>query len=1511
MNSKLISRLKLAGVSAVAMLLISSLSFAATRTWDGGPGGTDNNWSTPANWSQDTTPESGDLVIFDGTSSKLSIIDSLFPAKISGITVSNASQVISLQTDLTVNGNMAITAGVISADSYYMSITGEVALSGSGTLDAGAGMTTIEGAFSNSGRLIAGSGSVYFKSNFTNSGIINAAASTIFFYGGLSQTLTPGNAIFPTIVVNKSAAALSASGILKITGTLSLSAGVFNAPSLTLISGDFIKNSAAVFNHSSGTVEIIDNSAVSCITGSPVFYSLVCTAENKSISFETGSLTTVEGMFKICGSAGNLIKLSSTLESIVWKINPSGPRSITFVDVVNSININASNIICANSKDGGNNTGWFSFLAPGNFSVSPHSTNALKYQWNDYSEGSGLFRILEGNLEKVLVEAETLTTIETGLDTNTQYTREVEVYTVSGTRATSESISRYTSIEAISGATYEVSQTTINVWSANEPSHLDSGSSGIYFSATREGGGYARNSSWIKNNNWSISALIPSKKYIFSIQIKNGESVEAQGLYGLIKYTLAVTPSAQAYGSFSSSASLKNHIVATISSNTNAAGTLYSVAVSSEEGIWKYLSSTLGASTSLEPVWTANALTWKYTLRPTNESYQVKAFAKNGDGVVTDASATVSAFTPPQKPAGLSCYQTTASTAALTWDAAPGATRYEVLMGTTAFSQDILNGKTVLQNYFTQEGLTESTAYYWRVRAYNNSTGETSDVVSFETNFARPNTPEITAVSKTALLVSWTDKYSTELGYRLLNGSGVVTAEYPADTKSTIESGLSTNTPYTYSIQVFHTSGAMTSDAATKYTSVESVSGVSFEGLTCSSVTLHATAEPSNLSLGSTGFCFYNITKNQNSSWTKTNSWTSSGLLPNYLYNFSAQSRNGDGVSTTPYNVSKYTLATTGAISKLTGAWSRTDQNHIDIIINSNGNSANTKYALTIDNGDTWLKPTGSSTTSAYWDTATSWTYAALTADAVYNFRVKALNGENIETTPSATFAASSPPDKISTIAIKELSASSATVSWDSVPGASAYNISFGFGESSDNIYRVNSIASTEYIFAGLSSGTKYSMQISPVKDLSRSDEPAEILSSVAQGVLTASATGEPSSIFSFTTTVLMSCEIVPKSTFAVEVRWNDFSADETLYSIEKSLDGIAYDEIAAVSPNTTKYTGDGTTGLIPNTRYWFRVRAKSGSVFSDYATATSRYTWAQAPAASDFGAKTGKSITVNWSGGLNSSATQYFCENINTGNNSGWITAISWRDTMLSPESEYTYRVKAKSAEGIETVYLNLGNTETELIHSLVDLSADGSKLLSSDIIRSSPKLSATFPDNIVSSSILFFVDEVEVTDGLRGNFDEMITGSGLATFEFTPKAPLAYGFHKIKVSGLDSEEIVYETERISLQVSDLAAIPSIVGKTYFYPNPYNPSNGDLKITYTLALDADISLFIFSLDSSLVWEHSCLSGSMGGKAGYNEISWNGVSMFGSALSNGAYIVRAMNKATGMVLSTSKFMVLK
>ncbi len=41
-----------------------NFDFATTRTWDGG--GTDNNWSSPANWTDDIAPVAGDLLVFAG-----------------------------------------------------------------------------------------------------------------------------------------------------------------------------------------------------------------------------------------------------------------------------------------------------------------------------------------------------------------------------------------------------------------------------------------------------------------------------------------------------------------------------------------------------------------------------------------------------------------------------------------------------------------------------------------------------------------------------------------------------------------------------------------------------------------------------------------------------------------------------------------------------------------------------------------------------------------------------------------------------------------------------------------------------------------------------------------------------------------------------------------------------------------------------------------------------------------------------------------------------------------------------------------------------------------------------------------------------------------------------------------------------------------------------------------------------------------------------------------------------
>ncbi len=57
-------------------VVLSTTSFAATRTWDGG--GADNNWSTAQNWAGDVIPGPTDDAVFDGTSNKTAVMDTDF-----------------------------------------------------------------------------------------------------------------------------------------------------------------------------------------------------------------------------------------------------------------------------------------------------------------------------------------------------------------------------------------------------------------------------------------------------------------------------------------------------------------------------------------------------------------------------------------------------------------------------------------------------------------------------------------------------------------------------------------------------------------------------------------------------------------------------------------------------------------------------------------------------------------------------------------------------------------------------------------------------------------------------------------------------------------------------------------------------------------------------------------------------------------------------------------------------------------------------------------------------------------------------------------------------------------------------------------------------------------------------------------------------------------------------------------------------------------------------------------
>lgn len=77
-------------------------------------------------------------------------------------------------------------------------------------------------------------------------------------------------------------------------------------------------------------------------------------------------------------------------------------------------------------------------------------------------------------------------------------------------------------------------------------------------------------------------------------------------------------------------------------------------------------------------------------------------------------------------------------------------------------------------------------------------------------------------------------------------------------------------------------------------------------------------------------------------------------------------------------------------------------------------------------------------------------------------------------------------------------------------------------------------------------------------------------------------------------------CTIVADSIApsALSITWTDNSSNEDGFKIERHVAGGFYSTIATVGPDTTLYAD---SGLLPNTQYYYRVRAYSGSINSAY----------------------------------------------------------------------------------------------------------------------------------------------------------------------------------------------------------------------------------------------------------------------------------------------------------------------
>jgi phosphodiesterase/alkaline phosphatase D-like protein len=147
-----------------------------------------------------------------------------------------------------------------------------------------------------------------------------------------------------------------------------------------------------------------------------------------------------------------------------------------------------------------------------------------------------------------------------------------------------------------------------------------------------------------------------------------------------------------------------------------------------------------------------------------------------------------------------------------------------------------------------------------------------------------------------------------------------------------------------------------------------------------------------------------------------------------------------------------------------------------------------------------------------------------------------------------------------------------------------------------------------------------------------------------------------------------------------IKLTWADNTAYETNYRIERSLDGVTFTPLATTGANVTAYTN---TGLIPNTRYYYRVRASKGAINSDFSGAANATTPGfAAPSALVATAAAPDQIKLTWADNT-AYETNYRIERsldgvtftalVTTGAN---VTAYT--NTGLIPNTRYYYRVRA-----------------------------------------------------------------------------------------------------------------------------------------------------------------------------------------------------------------------------------------
>lgn len=644
-------------------------------------------------------------------------------------------------------------------------------------------------------------------------------------------------------------------------------------------------------------------------------------------------------------------------------------------------------------------------------------------------------------------------------------------------------------------------------------------------------------------------------------------------------------------------------------------------------------------------------------------SYRISAYNGTGDSPYAD---TVTGTTLPAAPSSLTAATASSASVNVSWlDNSAGESGHRIEYSTDGTNWTTAGTVGANVTVFTVTGLSPSTAYTFRVRAYNASgDSAASNTATATTAPAAPGGLASNELGGGQVQLTWTDNSADETGFRIEHSADGVTFT-TIDTAGTNQtsytvSGLAAGSTHFFRVIAVGANGE--SDPASLTVTLRPSAPASLTATAAGSGAIDLVW--SDVS-GETAYLIERST--DGTTWTTIDTvaanvltYSSTGLQPATAYHYRVIAHNAGGDSE-PSPVATATTDTVApaAPSDLT-AVAKPLSARVDLGWTDNsGLEAGFEIERSTDGTNFTLLATVGVNVTAH-------TVEGLSASATYSFRVRAINtaGASGYATPvSATTAADARPSGISATVD---SSSSLTVRWTD---NSSVEDGFVVETSLDGVTFTESATAaagaTSATVSSLIAGRKYYVR---VRAMAGSDRSAASSAHAIRLALPSAPT---------------QAEAEAYLTNKIDLSWTDDADNESGYRIEVSHNGGTYVLLTELPADSDYYAA---TGLAEGSTYRYRISAFNGIGSRSMETPVVSFWTPAAPSNLTASAVDDTTINLTWTVNADNANGQRVERRVPGGS---WThvadvapTAISY-NASVPPGISYEFRIVAYNTVG------------------------------------------------------------------------------------------------------------------------------------------------------------------------------------------------------------------------------------